>query len=158
MHNRRSGSTTVAMKAAKENGAILIAHNQEYARQIGGISQSELQRHLGKPQPILFDNGLLIKMCEDYRRCVADRTNQEILEWESEFSSRVQQVEWRYDGIKLMLNEAHRIELSLLSVECDDRVRNAIYISTLVLNPELTKRVPLNEMKFYIRNGFPTNY
>ena len=131
MHNRRSGSTTVAMKAAKENGAILIAHNQEYARQIGGISQSELQRHWGKPQPLLFDNGLLIKMCEDYRKATFDPTNQEILEWESSFDSRVQQY---------ILDK-----------------KNAMQLGRLGAIPALTSRVPLNEMKFYLQRGFPKN-
>lgn len=146
MHNRRSGSTTVAMKAAKENGAILIAHNQEYARQIGGISQSELQRHWGKPQPILFDNGLLIKMCEDYRHAEVDRTNQEILEWESEFEARVGERENR-------LNLYYNMKVDAV----ERRVPSAIQLGRLGAIPALTARVPLNEMKFYLQRGFPRN-
>ena len=74
--NRRSGSTTVAMKAAKEHGAVLVAHNEEYASEIGGVSPARLARK-GIRAPLLFDNGLLINMCEEMR-------SMQRLEWEIE--------------------------------------------------------------------------
>ena len=79
----------------------------------------------------MFDNGLLIKMCEDYRKATFDPTNQEILEWESSFDSRVQQY---------ILDK-----------------KNAMQLGRLGAIPALTARVPLNEMKFYLQRGFPKN-
>lgn len=63
--HRRSGSTTAIMKAAKDHNAILIAHNEEYAKQIGGVSMSRADQLRGINGPIFFDNGLVQIMCED---------------------------------------------------------------------------------------------
>lgn len=129
--NRQSGSTTAARDAVRANGGVLVAHNEPYAKEIGGVSCQSLRRMRGMPRaPLFFDNGLLIKMCEDTREMrvrIGSQgmkirgMEQSLLEWESSYDSRVQQA----------VHNRFKAEGS--------RLQNALYISHLVANPSLLR-------------------
>ena len=153
-HQRQVGSTTVAMEAAKENGAMLIAHNQEYARQIGGVSQSELSRHRGLKQPVLFDNGLLIKMCEDFdqiRGSEAElrKENGDLRRDMSRFEDRA-----RKEANYALENDWKAVYAEKMAIR--QSIPNAIQMGKLLALPILTERVPINEMRYYMLKGFPS--
>lgn len=135
--NRQAGSTTAAREAVRANGGVLVVHNEPYAKEIGGVSCQSLGRMRGMPRaPLFFDNGLLIKMCEDTRQMRMQissqdmeirRMEQSLLEWERTYNARVQQA--RYEAA---VGTIRRMNL---------RVKNALYISHLVANPGLVENM-----------------
>jgi hypothetical protein len=134
--NRRAGSTTAAKDAVERYGGLLITHDQKFAIELGGgrvVSQGDerkLREMTGRP--ILFDNKLLMDMCEQGVRL--DDTIKQLeadmdyyyendAKRESEFSARVQYAV--FDAF----NAWHW------------RLDNALYIARLMEFPTLFEKV-----------------